>query len=97
MSEIEFPPDIITPNARAWYLHEIIGMTFEEIGPLIHYSKIGAYNQIMQPFKKLPRSKIYKLKQDYCKSVCRDSAEECPTCHLFRFVAMKMMRPLQTV
>jgi YesN/AraC family two-component response regulator len=88
------PPEIAnsTVNVQAWYMYQHMGMSLEEIGQKLGYSRSGAARIIENAFRRQSRANIYKLQIEYCKNECKDSVSECRKCNLYRFMLNKMVK-----
>ncbi len=91
MLEIDFPPDIDTDNARAWYLKTHFGLTYEEIGKELHYTPQGAHQLIVRGFKqRVHVPKLYEAIRDFCRQEC--DGRGCTDCMLSKFIVQKLLR-----
>jgi orotate phosphoribosyltransferase-like protein len=89
---LTIPAEIDTLNGKAWYMYNFLGMTYEQIGRELHYSRETVPAIINNAFQRQTRANIYKKQVEYCKNDCEDSISYCRQCNLYKFMVKKMMK-----
>lgn len=92
---INFPPDITNINAKAWYMQDVLGMSLDEIGLELGYAPSSVRRVVNGAYQRQTKASIYKKQVEYCKNICKDSTENCQTCHLFNFILKKLIKKEQ--
>lgn len=88
--EIEFPPYIETLSERAWYMRNHLGMTYREIGEVLHKSDMTIARRLREiDDRRYRKSTVFKRFHSYCSEECED--HDCHDCKLFRFVVTKLV------